>query len=616
MPIKRILPNGRIEIFNNKTGETAEVAPQELGTYNPRLIEDYNKLKSYNDSVSSGAYNVKDVPEAIRPNVMASVDTVEAGKKKIYDKAQGVLDVLNKKDTMTPEQYQDALNYAASEFNKRGFEEGGKNLTGTERSILSGGMINLTEQKPNLLDRVGGWFTGETPAIRSRVGEDENSVRNKMMIAQGKQPQAPMGQPKKEYSIGGLAGNAMREVNDMGQGLVDTYQYVRDNPQDAPRILSQATLNNAIPNLIKGTFDTIKSYAPVSEENGRMKFDVGKTLDTAYEKPIQTAALLYPFAEKAVPKAMAGRIPEGLKGRAATSVAVPDTTSVKNSRALMGKALQMTDSPTMQGTAVQLEDVIPKAGEFIKNYTKSIDSTIGPQMLDDVEGTIRTALKDDVLVRNNPDIAERVMKDFRAYAKEGDVQMKYGIPDNATSMSGINEARMKMNKDLSRWFKAGMPEDTPANIERAMRFKMSTLLKDMMSEADDGQGYFKKALDMQHTAFKTSPTMSEKSMATSTPHSLTGAVVDAGRNIFSPFKMWGARAAQGTDAMASEILKGKVPAVNAPPAFNPFNEFKTAAPSAAIGTKTPLEGAQDVKGPSRTIKRDMRYKQGNFRPRN
>lgn len=44
MPIQQILPDGRVRIKNSTTGETKDVAPVELGKYNPALIDQYQSM--------------------------------------------------------------------------------------------------------------------------------------------------------------------------------------------------------------------------------------------------------------------------------------------------------------------------------------------------------------------------------------------------------------------------------------------------------------------------------------------------------------------------------------------------------------------------------------------
>jgi len=45
MPINKILPDGRVEIYSSKTGEIKQVAPEELSSYSPKLVGQYLKLK-------------------------------------------------------------------------------------------------------------------------------------------------------------------------------------------------------------------------------------------------------------------------------------------------------------------------------------------------------------------------------------------------------------------------------------------------------------------------------------------------------------------------------------------------------------------------------------------
>jgi hypothetical protein len=45
MPISKILPDGKVEIFNANTGEVRAVLPEELPQYNPKLVSQYQAMK-------------------------------------------------------------------------------------------------------------------------------------------------------------------------------------------------------------------------------------------------------------------------------------------------------------------------------------------------------------------------------------------------------------------------------------------------------------------------------------------------------------------------------------------------------------------------------------------
>ncbi len=60
MPISQILTDGRVEIYNSKTGDRKVVAPEELGNYNPAMISDYNSMKQASELGAAGV-PVKDI---------------------------------------------------------------------------------------------------------------------------------------------------------------------------------------------------------------------------------------------------------------------------------------------------------------------------------------------------------------------------------------------------------------------------------------------------------------------------------------------------------------------------------------------------------------------------
>lgn len=69
MPISQILPDGKVRIYNKKTGETADVAPEQLGKYDPTLVGSYQNIITARDAVKSGQVKTSDLPDAQKPLV-------------------------------------------------------------------------------------------------------------------------------------------------------------------------------------------------------------------------------------------------------------------------------------------------------------------------------------------------------------------------------------------------------------------------------------------------------------------------------------------------------------------------------------------------------------------
>lgn len=77
MPIKQINPDGSVKIYNTNTGEEKDVSPQDLGTYNPRLINDYQAIQA----VQSGKMGLSDVPESQKVSTAFNAKSTAATDK-------------------------------------------------------------------------------------------------------------------------------------------------------------------------------------------------------------------------------------------------------------------------------------------------------------------------------------------------------------------------------------------------------------------------------------------------------------------------------------------------------------------------------------------------------
>lgn len=55
MPISKILPDGRVEVYNTKTGEVKQVTVQELRAISPNLVPQYEKFVQTQQIVNAGA---------------------------------------------------------------------------------------------------------------------------------------------------------------------------------------------------------------------------------------------------------------------------------------------------------------------------------------------------------------------------------------------------------------------------------------------------------------------------------------------------------------------------------------------------------------------------------
>lgn len=102
MPISQILPDGRVSIYNSKTGQKAVVTPEELGNYNPALIGDYQEkvqeqqaIKDAAESVAGGNLKLTDLPAEDRASVSKALQQSKSKIPADSKKASEINAVLN-----------------------------------------------------------------------------------------------------------------------------------------------------------------------------------------------------------------------------------------------------------------------------------------------------------------------------------------------------------------------------------------------------------------------------------------------------------------------------------------------------------------------------------------
>jgi hypothetical protein len=108
------------------------------------------------------------------------------GRQIIASSAQRVLDVLDKNGAgfyKTIQEFETALNYAVSDYNKRAFIEAGKTMPTKEYAVIAGTQIKTLERIPTALERANALITGYLPAGGLKVDEDMSSIRQKMNLA-------------------------------------------------------------------------------------------------------------------------------------------------------------------------------------------------------------------------------------------------------------------------------------------------------------------------------------------------------------------------------------------------------------------------------------------------
>lgn len=329
MPISQLNPDGSVKIYNTKTGATMDVPPQDLPKYNPKLVGEYQaklqeqeKQNATLDLIKSGAVDLKEVAKsdpliaqrAVREGVPAVAEDKKAkdAKSDTLKKAQTILSVLDQKKSgqLDDKQYKDALNAAASSFTaSKAFSEGGKNLTANELAVLTGQVPVIEKTTGNVLERGMAWLQGREVPQKGNVVDDEQTLRNKMILAiNALDPNAKMEYPKgsgksSPSATSGIVQNAGRDAKEILNGILNIPKAVGDTVMNAgnadPRIRQQALDNvnpvNVAGKLGKGALSELNQLLGRPLEGGDV---VGRAVNRAYEKPVTTALDVLPFLPK------------------------------------------------------------------------------------------------------------------------------------------------------------------------------------------------------------------------------------------------------------------------------------------------------------------------------
>lgn len=104
MPISKINPDGTVQIYNTKTGESKNVAPETLGNYNPKLVKDYEDMQAQSQLTQQGVLDVADIAktnpqlalQAVQGGVKTKPTDAELKKKASLDNAERVVAELER----------------------------------------------------------------------------------------------------------------------------------------------------------------------------------------------------------------------------------------------------------------------------------------------------------------------------------------------------------------------------------------------------------------------------------------------------------------------------------------------------------------------------------------
>ena len=213
-------------------------------------------------------------------------------KQEIVNSAQTVVDVIEKgrRGELKGKEYENALKFASSNYAAaRGFQEGGKALTGPELTQLAGSIPRLQQQ--NILEQA----LGIPPS--GKILDSDEELYQKALMAISSSPDSNMsGQAKKKLSslpenkgfFGGLLQNAGQDAKDIGNSILGlpanlAQSAAQGQPVDIFKLLGMAG---------EGVISEANQVLGEPFKGGDIIERAGKR---AYEKPVTTALDVLPF---------------------------------------------------------------------------------------------------------------------------------------------------------------------------------------------------------------------------------------------------------------------------------------------------------------------------------
>jgi hypothetical protein len=202
----------------------------------------------------------------------------------------------------------------------------------------------------------------------------------------------------------------------------------------------------------------------------------------------------------------------------ATSVAVPNSSSVLKSEKAMEDAFKMTTANDPRGIARELEADIPEAGKVIDQHVQNLDAQIGLQPLSDPQNTgvldqIMAEIKKTTAGRANKGMVDAFQTELEGLLNAGELGQA-GMARGAThgtTLEKMNDTRKYLTSNKSAWFSAGQPVGSPTNDQNSLDWAAANAIKKVMSEADDS-GIFKQMLARQHTSFEVAPVLAQATL--------------------------------------------------------------------------------------------------------
>lgn len=383
-------------------------------------------------------------PEAIQQEadktiaLQSAKDKAEADKKTkeadllkqdIVSKARALADVIEqgKSGKLKGKQYEAAYRFAASNYAaSRGFQEGGKALTGPELAQLAGSMPRTKQQ--NFIDQLlGNPPTGEVVdnvddlylktlnALKSSSDPKDRQRANKALS------QLPQGD-------NGLLQNAGQDIKGILNGLlglggqVATGKFI--NPADSTTWNPQA-LKNTVNTAVQGSKATVNEYNDLLGRPTEGGDIVGRILQHAQQHPVNTALDVLPFLQ-------AGKV--GMAGKAVGDVGIAGEAGKagesaglfsKTGSSLRGQVRQIDAGPMVGGPQKEAAinatlDQLGIKGSPQQQYAQlqpvmtKLEDNIHAQLEAEPKTVLKDQIRDDIMRNLKQELPERTITDKQA----------------------------------------------------------------------------------------------------------------------------------------------------------------------------------------------------------
>lgn len=578
-------------------------------------------------------------------------------QSKIKTDAQNLLDVLNKKSTMDPADYDTARAKYASDFatDAMGAASAGKD------TMMAGSIPQVQGQMTGL-----GGLMQNLPIVSGLVNkpgsviDNDQQLREKAILQlQGlgglqNQPQSTPTAPATGMSVPGLAQNAVSNTKDLVNGILGMPKNILDTAQSMQNQYG-SPLQLALSDPGKYTQVEAQMFAnpaegAVNEANQTLGQPMqggdiaGRMVQNAYQKPVSTALealtlakglggigngiangaanadavsstitspqdlAAFNGADNQLPPQAGGQLPPindrtggitGLQSRALSSVGTPEKNDILANDQEMQKVMQMTTGGTPRDIARQLPGMIGKFDKAVDGYAGQMDDAVKSGQLAPVDlqsklSDLEQQLRTSDAGQAKPAIVDQILNQ---------VKSQIGNPDDGdttANYSDINDARKFLNKTTrSSWFKNNMPLVSDADYSSQLKWDASNFLKDTLGSTDpDGQ--IQGALDNEHAAIKAYPSMSSDALSngSQTARGVRSVLFRTANSMLNPLRVGIARGAAGTpDASTQAVLGGNLPPLSG------LSTLPSIPASFGVGANNPDQFQ---------MLRDMRYGQGNY----